>query len=100
MRTIAAIVLVLLAASPSEAVVRAMVTPHTLSAAINKADALLVPYRRMKLSPHDIRAVRCIAPDEEPTEFQCKWQQRIRGRWINRTTWLTTDANGWRVMDA
>ena len=52
------------------------------------------------MAPSDIRAVRCIAPDEEPTEFQCRWRQRIMGGWAERVTWLTIDAKGWRVMDA
>jgi hypothetical protein len=91
---------VLLAVSSASAVVRATVTPEELATAINKADAQLVPYRTTRMSPRDIRAVRCIAPDEEPTEFQCEWQQRIKGGWINRTTWLAIDGNGWYVMDA
>jgi hypothetical protein len=52
------------------------------------------------MSPADIRAVHCIAPDEEPTEFECKWEQRTKGGWVKRTTWLAIDGNGWHVMDA
>lgn len=100
MRTIAAIALVLLVASSAAAVIRAAVTPQELATAINEADAELVPYRTTRISPRDIRAVHCIAPDEEPTEFQCKWQQRIKGGWKDRTTWLAIDRSGWRVMDA
>lgn len=100
MRTIAAIIVLLFSATPALAVVRATVTPKEFAAAINKADAPLVPYRKTRMSPSDIRAVRCIAPDEEPTEFECKWQQRIRGGWAKRTTWLALDSSGWHVMDA
>jgi len=100
MRTTAAIVVVLLVATPALAVVREVVTPQELAAAINKADAPLVPYRKTRISPADIRAVRCTAPDEEPTEFECKWQQRIKGGWVKRATWLAVDGSGWYVMDA
>lgn len=100
MKAIAAVTVMLFAASPSASVVHATVTPQELALAINKADAALVPYRTKTMSPGNIRAVRCIAPDEEPTEFQCTWQQGIKGGWLKRTTWLAIDGNGWRVMNA
>lgn len=100
MRSITVIAVALFAASSTGASVRATVTPQELAAAINKADAQLVPYRKSNMSPGDIRAVRCTAPDEEPTEFECKWQQHIERGWVNRTTWLAIDGNGWHVMDA
>jgi len=99
-KTAATIAAILFAALPSVATVRAAVTPRDLATAINKAEAQLVPYRRGNIRPDDIRTVHCIASDEEPTEFQCKWQLRIRGSWVKRTTWLVIDGNGWRVMDA
>ena len=98
MRSIAAAV-ALVAASSAGAGVRATVTPQELAAAINKADVQLVPYRKTRMSQADIRAVRCTAPYDEPTEFECKWQQHIRGGWVNRTTWLAIDGDGWHVMD-
>ena len=100
MKTITTLAVMLFAAAPGAAVVREKVTPQELATAINKADALLVPYRTAKVSAKDVRAVHCIAPDEEPTEFQCKWQQRVRRSWVKRTTWLVIDGNGWSVMDA
>ncbi len=100
MRTIAAIAIVLFGASSAVPAVRRAVTPEALATAINNADAELVPYRKTKVSPANVREVRCIAPDEEPTEFECKWEEHTQGGWIKRTTWLTIDGNGWRVMDA
>jgi hypothetical protein len=100
MRTVAVITVMLFAASSGGAVVRATVTPSELTSAVNKSDAKLVPHRTKAMSPRDVRAVRCIAPDEEPTEFQCRWQQRIKGSWVKRTTWLAVDRDGWHVMDA
>ncbi len=100
MKTITILAIMLFAATPGGAIVRERVTPQELATAINKADALLVPYRIGKMSASDVRAVQCIAPEEEPTEFQCKWQQRIKESWVKRTTWLVIDGNGWRVMDA
>jgi hypothetical protein len=99
MKTIVVIAVGLFAASSAAAVVRVTVTPQDLATATNQADAKLVPYRRTRISPADIRAVRCIAPDEEPTEFQCKWRLRLKDGWIGRKTWLVIDGSGWRVMD-
>jgi hypothetical protein len=92
--------IMLFAASSSAAAVRAAVTAQELAAAINKADAELVPYRTKTILPHDIRTVRCIALVEEPTEIRCRWQQRFDRSWVERTTWLAIDRNGWQVMDA
>jgi hypothetical protein len=100
MRMTAKLLALLIAASAASAAVREQVTPQELASAINKAPLAFVPYRTTKLSPDDVRAVRCIAPYEEPTEFQCKWQHRVKAGWVKRTTWLTIDAEGWRVMDA
>lgn len=100
MRTLSAIAAILLSTSPAMAVVRATISPKDFAAAINRADAALVPYRTVRLAASDVRSIRCLAPDEEPTEFQCTWQQRTKGRWVARKTWLMVDANGWQVMDA
>ena len=99
-KTITAIVIMLFAASLGATVIRATITPQELASAINEADALLVLYRTRTISPKDIQVMRCIARDEEPTEFQCKWRQRINGGWVKRTTWVAMDGKGWHVMDA
>ena len=79
---------------------RANVSASELAHAINEADSQYVPYRQGKISPSDIRNIRCIGPNEEPTEFECKWQQSKGHRWVARKTWLETDSRGWHVMDA
>ena len=96
----AAITVILFAASLIAAIVQATLTRQELASAINKADLTLVPFRTRTMSAGDVRAVRCIAPDEEPTEVQCRWQQRIKGGWARRATWLALDTDGWHVMDA
>jgi hypothetical protein len=76
----------------------AKVSPRELSKAIDAADPQLVPYRTKKVSPADIRDVRCTGPDEEPTEFQCTWRQHTNAGWIRRQTWLAIDGDGWHVI--
>ena len=100
MRIIPTIAVMLVAASSNAVAAGSSVTPQKLALAINKADAELVPYRTRTISPRDVRMVRCIAPEEEPTEFRCRWQQRTDRGWVGRVTWLAIDGNGWHVMDA
>jgi hypothetical protein len=78
---------------------RTKLTPNELARAINAADARAVPYRKAKISPSDIRIVRCIGPDEEPTEFECTWLQHAGHGWVGRKTWLAIDGEGWHVLD-
>jgi len=78
---------------------RAKVSPQELSTAINEADTQSVPYRKEKVSPADIRSVRCVGPDEEPTEFECTWRQHTITGWVKRRTWLAIDGDGWHVID-
>jgi hypothetical protein len=37
----------------------------------------------------------CHGPEEEPTEFECSWHQRIGGRWRRLSGWFFVDAKGW-----
>jgi hypothetical protein len=78
---------------------RADISPHDLTIAINQADSRSVPYRQGKLSPRDVRSVRCLGPEEEPTESQCTWQQRTLRGWARRQTWVAIDGRGWHVID-
>jgi hypothetical protein len=78
---------------------RANVSADELAQAINAAGVGSVPYRKAKISSSDIRAIRCIGPDEEPTEFECTWRQRSRHGWIGRKTWVAIDGRGWHVID-
>ena len=81
------------------AVNRANISAGEFSRAINAADAGSVPYRKVKIYPSDIRALRCIGPNEEPTEFECAWRQRSRHGWVGRKTWIAIDGRGWHVID-
>jgi len=98
MKAICAVAL-LVAATPGSAMVRATVTPVELADAINRADGALVPYRGSVLLAKDIKSVRCVGPDEEPTEFRCSWFQRSRRGWVKRRPWLAADGKGLQVMD-
>jgi hypothetical protein len=99
MKAAAPLVLVLIAAAPAAAANRASVSAEQLAAAVNHADGAAVPYRHGSLAAADVRSVRCVGPDEEPTEFQCNWLQRTQRGWIKRQTWLAVDGQGWRVID-
>ena len=42
------------------------------------------------VSVSSVRVIRCVGPDEEPTEFECAWQTRGKTGWINHKNWLWT----------
>jgi hypothetical protein len=69
------------------------VSPKELAGVINRARPSDVHPTADKLSPHDIRRVRCIGPDEEPTEFDCRWEQHTRRGWVKRSTWIAIDGD-------
>lgn len=51
------------------------------------------------IRPADVRVIRCVAPDEEPTEFECVWQHQVAGKWVRHTTWFAIDGKGWHVIN-
>ncbi len=89
--------LVLLAtAGVASAQNRAVVKPAELTKALNEfAAAMKMPAVR----PEDVRVVRCIGPEEEPTEFECTWKLRTAKGWSTRKNWLAIDGKGWHVID-
>jgi hypothetical protein len=99
MRIAAALVLVVAGLASQSWAGTARVSTQQLSAAVNAASSEAVPYRHGTLSPTHVRRVRCVGPDEEPTEFRCTWQQRTHEGWRNRETWLALDGRGWKVID-
>jgi hypothetical protein len=99
MKTATAVALLLFWATPILAANRANVSPQELAKAINQADSGSAPYRQGSSSPRDIRSVRCLGPDEEPTEFECRWLQHTKRGWTRRRTWLAIGGAGWRVID-
>jgi hypothetical protein len=43
----------------------------------------------------DLRVEACHGSEEEPTEFECTWSQRVAGRWRRQNGWFYIDATGW-----
>jgi hypothetical protein len=46
-----------------------------------------------------VRVIRCVGPDEEPTEFECAWQTRGKTGWISHKSCLGVDGKGWHFID-
>jgi hypothetical protein len=78
---------------------RATVSPAELASAVNRSDKLLNPARHRPVLAKDIRVVRCIGPEEEPTEFECTWRHKTKAGWRARKNWLAIDGRGWHVID-
>jgi hypothetical protein len=47
----------------------------------------------------DIRRLSCEGFDEEPTEAECKWQQRSGKKWARFSTYVAIDGSGWHLID-
>jgi len=47
----------------------------------------------------DVRPLDCEGFAEEPTEFACRWRQRVNGRWLRYSTYFAIDGNGWTIID-
>ncbi|WP_157081307.1 hypothetical protein [Novosphingobium naphthalenivorans] len=52
------------------------------------------------VSVTDIRRLSCKGVDEEPTEAECKWQQRSDKKWKSFSTYVAVDRTGWHLIDA
>jgi len=50
-------------------------------------------------APGDLRAIACEANAQEPTEFNCRWEQRAGGDWTAYSTWLAVQGSGWVLID-
>ena len=49
----------------------------------------------------NVRRVSCDSMGEdEPTEAECNWQQRIGGKWKRYSTYVAIDGHGWQLIDA
>lgn len=77
---------------PIHAETKAYPTAAELARALNGRNGQVI-------SAFDIRVGRCIGPDEEPTEFECTWRQRTRGKWERFKTWFAIDGDHWVVID-
>ena len=36
---------------------------------------------------------------DEPTEAECRWLQRVRGKWKRYSTYVAVDERGWHLID-
>lgn len=91
--------LAMLLVEPVAAVNRVRITPREMMAAIKRAGrAELDGVDPAKVTIRSVRVVRCIGPDEEPTEFECRWQTRDKGVWKTHKSWLAIDRKGWHFI--
>jgi len=49
--------------------------------------------------PDDLRAIACEGSAEEPTEYNCRWQQHRGREWSGYSTWLALEADRWTVIE-
>jgi hypothetical protein len=78
----------------------AHISAREMVAAIKRADPVqLDGVDAATVSISSVRVIRCVGPDEEPTEFECAWQTRGKGGWINHKSWLAVDGAGWLFID-
>lgn len=100
MRLIIAMALLSVPASEAIASNRAKISPTEMAEAINEVANLSGHrYGPLPIRAADIRVLKCIGPDEEPTEFECVWQHRSAGKWVRYKSWLAIDGKGWHVID-
>jgi hypothetical protein len=82
------------------AINRAHIPPAQMVAAIKSADpAQLNGVKASEITSSSVCVIRCIGPDEEPTEFECVWQSRGKRGWITHRSWLAIDGRGWHFID-
>jgi hypothetical protein len=78
----------------------ARISTREMVAAIKRADqAQLNGVDAATVSVSSVRVIRCVEPDEEPTEFECAWQTRGKTGWINHKSRLAVDSKGWHFID-
>ena len=78
----------------------AHISAREMVAAIKPADPVqLDRVDAATVSVSSVRVIRCVGPDEEPTEFECTWQTRGRTGWISHKSWLAVDGKGWHFID-
>lgn len=78
----------------------ARISAREIVAAIKRADTVqLDGVDAAMVSVSSVRVIRCIWPDEEPTEIECVWQTRGKTGWINHKSWLAVDGKGWHFID-
>ncbi len=43
--------------------------------------------------------MKCEGFAEEPTEFECRWAQKVGEKWLRYSTYFAVEQNGWAVID-
>jgi len=56
-------------------------------------------YAQRTVAPDDLRDIACEGNAEQPTEFNCRWQQRTDRGWSGYSTWLALEADRWTMLD-
>lgn len=78
----------------------AHISLRELVAAIRRADPVqLDGVIVTKLTASSVRVIRCVGPEEEPTELKCVWQTRGKRGWIKQKSWFAVDGQGWHFID-
>jgi hypothetical protein len=95
-----AVLALLLVASASASTPAPPISLGEFAQAVNDVDGRsFSPPRSGRLSAENVRIVSCSGPEEEPTEFECVWQEQVRDGWIQRRTRLAVDGPRWRIID-
>ncbi len=97
-RTLVALILAGMATA-ADAQNRATVSPEEMARAFNEFDEAINRDRHVPVLARDIRVQRCIGPEEEPTEFECRWKQKTAKGWTRHRNWLAIDGKGWHIID-
>ncbi|MBB5984506.1 hypothetical protein [Sphingobium lignivorans] len=90
---------------PAPAQAQAMNAPDapTASASAPAAPALadaLAAFGAGRVGPADLREIQCSpAAAEEPTEHECRWEQRTARGWYRYASWLAHDGRGWTLLE-
>jgi len=100
MKCLLAVFLLTASAGSVTASVSAHISGIEMAKAVNEiAGTPVYRYGPKPIRAIDIRVLKCIAPDEEPTEFTCIWQHRESGKWVRYKTPLAIGKKGWQVID-
>ncbi|MBB3356330.1 MULTISPECIES: hypothetical protein [unclassified Novosphingobium] len=61
--------------------------------------AAIAMHTKKLVLPADVRPLGCEGFTEEPTEFECRWTQKIHGKWFRYSTYFAIDGADWIIID-
>ncbi|WP_206243462.1 hypothetical protein [Novosphingobium terrae] len=76
----------------------ASMTKEPMPTASELAEALAKQTKK-PVSPAGVRPMKCEGFAEEPTEFECRWAQKVGEKWLRYSTYFAVEQNGWAVID-